>query len=428
MPYGTFTDLESEHDTIVEFDTSRMQLERYLLQCGLWSRRPQDGAENTHFVLSPCALRLSRETQRELQVLSQRTYAALRELNGTLVACARGEEADARGKRNQALLLKLAKLGSRSLTTPEFWASRGEPPALPPAIKVDLIRREDGRYRIAEVDVYNPRGFGYLALLDGMAPEGAPRYPGIGKFAEILREQASEPDPVWFIIVSEYERYYEPAFRILAEALGRRGISACIVRERELAENEHALRVMTHAIIIPESLHKYPQVRERLLERFSCGCLTLLYPPSAYLGSKAFLPMISEHKKMNRHVPKSKLVSRQLDPLPLMGDAPLVIKGTVSSGMKEVFLSSEDPVRFLKALRSARTGKTPRWIVQEEVPQRPFDVSVFNEHGAREVQKHFIRLTAYITEDGVLGAEVTGRPSKMVHGAKDCIQIPCVLG
>ena len=104
----------------------------------------------------------------------------------------------------------------------------------------------------------------------------------------------------------------------------------------------------------------------------------------------------------------------------------MILKGVVSSGMKQIIFSDREPGRFLEMLAQAGNYKAPAWILQQQVQPVPLPVLVFDETGARIEEKHYLRVTAYITADGVLGVDVTGRKNPMVHGAKDCIQIPVV--
>jgi hypothetical protein len=403
-------------DPIVDLGLNHSAIEAYLLRTGLWTQRPYNGVENTHYILSPCAYRLSSGEQDDLRQLAIRTFAALRRTNERIIECARATKPD----RAQARLAKIAKVSSRSLAPP----ADGLP--VPPVLKVDLMRHTDGRYLIAEVDAYNPRGFGYLALLEGMVPEGASGFPGIQRLASMMREAEMSPDAEWFIVISDFERYYDRAFRIFASAMTQHGVRTRIVWDSELYSMRSLFDSMTHAVIIPESLDKYPDVRDRLLSKYRSGELTLFYPPVAYLGSKALLPFLAQERKMPRYLPRCGLVSKTEDPIPRL-ESDLVLKGTVSSGMKQVVFSDLEPKRFLQTFRAARATRLPGWIMQEQVPQRRSPVVVFNRNGEAGVLSYYFRLTAYITQDGVLGAGVTGREDKRVHGAPDCIQLPCIL-
>lgn len=70
----------------------------------------------------------------------------------------------------------------------------------------------------------------------------------------------------------------------------------------------------------------------------------------------------------------------------------------------------------------------PNCILQKQVPQVGVPIAVFGDDGARVVQDYYLRIIAYVTADGILDVEVTGRPDRKVHGAPDCIQIPTIFG
>ena len=60
------------------------------------------------------------------------------------------------------------------------------------------------------------------------------------------------------------------------------------------------------------------------------------------------------------------------------------------------------------------------------IEQRSYPIKIFSEKGM-EIKNYYLRITAQITRDGILGLDITGRPDKLVHGAPDCIQLPAIL-
>ena len=386
----------------IDLGLSVRDVQQYLVGCGYWGTETLR-ARNA-CTLTPCALALSRDALNGLDQLARQTYAALASTQQRIHALA-----TARSLTNaDAAFVKLARRAARDLLAP------GECELVPPVVKLDCVIT-DGSFKVVEVDAYNPRGYGYLALLNALVPTGKRAGGGIAELAKRMRAQS---DGAWRFLVPEYERYYEPGYRILCAALAAEGIDAICVRESELVDGAD-LDMAT--FVIPDTLHELPALRTALMGRYREGCLTTFYPPCAYLGTKALLPTIAA--EASGYVPKTALVSRMHDPRAAFSGETL-LKGVVSSGMKQVLFSDEDGDAFERAYLDARQQKTPQWVIQEAVSQAPIPVTVFGEDGARRVAPYYLRVIAYATRDGLLGAEVTGRPDRRVHGAPDCVQMP----
>ncbi len=400
----------------VDLGISREHLDSYLDAAGYW-----EGAERRRrnaYVLSPSAYVISREQQVQLDRLSKTTHRAVRTLSTYLSQLA--------GERSlpnaEAQFLSLARTGFRGLLTPGDIAGN-----TPPVIKVDLVQDARGVYQIAEVDAYNPRGFGYMALLDGTVPVSYKRSgPGVDAVAEMMikREQG---EPEWIIIVSDQERFYKPAFEVFRSALARKGVYAKLVDETDIVRAVSGAGIQ-NVFVIPETLNQNVDGRAYLLDRYKKGGLQTFYPPAAYLGSKAFLPYLSTCEGMEEFIPSCSLVSRKVDPLAICNGYPSVLKGVMSSGMKQVIFSDADPELHASKLAEARTLKRPSWILQKLVAQKPVPIVVFDDAAGLTQRDYYLRITAYIAETGLIGAEVTGRTDPKVHGAPDCIQIPAIIG
>lgn len=398
---------------------TRADLDTYLVESGYWGNAER--RRRHAYVLSPSAYLLSLKQKGDIHRLARSTYAAVRKLNDRLVTLARP---GTHLSHEDAAFVKLGTMASRALLRPVDGESR-----IPPVIKVDIIQNSEGRYFIAEVDVYNPRGFGYAALLEESLPPTlmTSRFPGIAGLLEIF-EASQHKDVEWHVLVSEFERYYGTAFEVLARSFGKRGTTLRIVSEEDVARGRVRFSGTSTAMLaIPESLHAYPKTRDYLLDLYRAKTLHTLYPPLAYLGSKAFLPYLRGCVGMEEFIPPTVLVGEKHKNALPNPDSPAVLKAAVSSGMKGVFFSDLDSVEFLSTLERVRKSKNTSWILQEQVPQESVPVTVFTSEGKRTVGDYFLRITAYVSEHGVVDAEVTGRPDRKVHGAPDCIQLPVIL-
>lgn len=398
---------------IVDLGHKRDALDSYLATSGYWGTT--EDRERYNYVLSPCAYGITQRQQQDLERLGRTLFRAVEDLNQKLCTIGSGKGPST---HDEGRLFRLANTAARSLLRPTDGELR-----IPPILKVDLVQDREGRYFVVEADAYNPRGLGYIALLEGTVPEQYARYPGVRGVVERLQSL-----PRWSLIVSEFERYYETPFRIFAQAATKLGVPVSIVREHELALG--GLDLLHEGVVtIPESLDQHPHVRDLLLHARTDGRIETFFPPVAYLGSKAFLPTLRLYPGMDEFIPPSRLVGKKTgrsDEGIDFGKS-LVLKAAVSSGLKKVFFSDLDGMQFETALAAAMGQKTPGWILQEQVQQEAVPVPVFDSLGARTTVDYFLRITAYICAEEVLYVEVTGRPDRKVHGAPDCIQIPTVL-
>ncbi len=406
-------------DQFVNLGLSRRTLEDYLTSTGYWAgiNRTRQG-----YTLSPMAYVVSKRQQEHLAQLGRSIYAAVDSLNSRIRSMA-GRHLD----HQTAAFRRLALSGVRGLMGPDEACSR-----IPPVMKVDLVQDIGGLYRAAEVDVYNPRGYAYMALLEGYVPEEfkAHRYAGMNGLVKLLRAEGYVDEDELILLRSEFERFYDPSFRVLCDAFRTQGIANCrVATEGEFAEYLKAgvLYVDGSWIFnIPESLFEHPQVALELMDRYKKGKLRTFYPPKSYLGSKGFLPFLREHGAAP-FIPKAALVTKKLDPRANgMGDVKTVLKGTMSSGHKKVIFSDLHPDRFEETYAQARRHPTAQWVLQEQVAQQAQRVSVFSDTGELVSGDYYLRLTAYITRDEIIDVEVTGLPRPLVSGAPDCIQIPCI--
>ena len=403
------------HYQTTDLGFGREHLEAYLARCGYWGN--WELRRRNAYVLSPCAYVLSRAQEADIRRLGCATYAAVRTLSHHLCELARKRHPT----HEEAALLLFANRASRDLLSPCDGLTH-----IPPLFKVDLVANPEGRFHIVEADVYNPRGFGYATLLEESLFDVADvrRFSGIAGLFDILRARNVQGAPL-YVLVSEFERYYEPGFRILCDALVRRGIDARLVREKDLADGSSISDGVS--LCIPDSLDR--TIRDTLIAQYRQGTLRTIYPPCAYLGSKAFLPFLREQDGMGEFIPPTALVSKKCEGWQSLRDSglPLVLKAHVSSGMKGVYFSDLDESAFGWQLAQAQEIKRAAWILQQQVPQVPTPIVVFDVQGVRRVENYYLRVVAYVTADGVLDVEVTGRPDRKVHGAPDCIQLPVIL-
>lgn len=397
----------------VDLGLSKDDLESYLRTTGYWK---DEGMKRRYlYHLSPSALLINSREREALERLATTTYAATAAIAGRIADIGMKKSPSS---HDEGRLVSLARRASRGLLLPEDGVRD-----IPPVIKVDMVRDPAGRYGIAEVDVFNPRGLGFVALLEGTVPleMRANRFPGMQGVAGLLNGSHG-------VLVSEFERFYEPSFRVYADMMRERfGVDVRMLRPSDFAPGGAGLAEDT-LLTIPDTLDADPTVRDSLMGKYREGALRAFFPPSSYLGSKGLLPYLRAHPGMEEFIPPTTLVGRKCGNLghDIDETKPLVLKATVSSGLKKVVFSDIDP-SFSALLENARLQRNPSWILQEQIEQEPLPVVVFDDDGQRQTRDYYLRVTAYVAASGIVDVEVTGRPDRKVHGAPDCIMVPVLV-
>lgn len=116
--------------------------------------------------------------------------------------------------------------------------------ALPGIIRPDILITDDG-FVITELDSV-PGGFGHLDCLSAAYEDAGFELVGSGRgirdrFAAMLKEHTSAPDPVIAVVVSDESIDYLPEMTYLARELREVGLRAYTVRPREVIFTEDGL-------------------------------------------------------------------------------------------------------------------------------------------------------------------------------------------
>ena len=237
----------------ISLGLSREHLQAYLEATGYWGTA--ELRRRNAYVLSPSAYVLSPRQKTQLDRLSQATFGAVCRLSGHLSKLA-GEHSLT---NPDAQFLSLARTGLRGLPSPAEIAG-----AAPPLLIVDLVQDEEGKFFIAEADAYNPRGFGYMALLDGSMPNSLKRSGRIAAVADLMRKQE---------VCTAAECHHRfgagtllwPAFEVF-RAYSPGTMSRPDSRRGGMTKNSSTEAI--HVFVIPETLNRSTEGREHLLDRF----------------------------------------------------------------------------------------------------------------------------------------------------------------
>lgn len=417
-------------ENIVDTGVENNDLVQYFEQSGYWNTPERKMRHSC--VLSPCAYVIRRGQSDQLNHMARSVYAAVQGLEDLLRELARKRAVS----NGEARFLKLARGASHGLPKPGEHAAND----IPPIVKVDMVEDAQGIYRVVEIDAYNPRALGTMALLDGIwSPYisiSSKRTLDVAKgLRDIMsRMGAAGGEQQWDFLLPEHERYYQAAYEVLRTRVEGAGTQTRLVWESEAAANPRSIvdaGSIPHLFLIPERMDRYPEVRSRLCADYRRGEVKLIYPPKPYLGCKAFLPWLARQPGMNEIIPATAVLQGnshgQLDFSSLPTSEVMVLKPANSSGAKHIIFSDADPTQFSAICKAEIGRRTPEWIVQEQVEQHPVPLIVFDDRRGEIVRPYYFRFTAYITCRGLLGMKATARPGRLVHGAPDCAHIPALF-
>lgn len=393
---------------------SRRDLENYLIRVGYWDTAHK---RIRHMcILSPMAYILREETA--LTATARAIHAAVQKLEDELIALSRAKQPG----REAAQWLGCAKTASGGLLYP----GQAFTPGIPPILKVDMVRDREGRWHVVEVDSYNARALGTIALCDWLLEQcGLAPYASIGD--NLVRCLGGETSLT--VVVSAKEGYYRTSFELVRLALEQRGVRVRLITEQEIAMNPTIFAGSAKPqalLVIPDNLHRHPTARHVLLSAYREGRIALVYPPKPYLGSKAFLPFLASQEGVLGSIPPTALLVgtlEQCDFSPCPVGKRVLLKPVTSSGSKGI-VEQDDTEAFYRTINESRGAKNPLWVAQEEIEQGSVPITVFTDDDRKTDLMFNLRLTMYVSAEGIAGIKMTGREHKIVHGAADCVQLP----
>lgn len=397
--------------------------------------------QNHNFLLSPESYRASRRNIDDLNRMGQALQACLAGI-GRIAAI---------GGDNQFSPQKSAlNWVYRALWTGSPHSFRENqtvnPSSTPLILKVDLVPARSGQNFIVEIDGYNERAMGYSILtarLRDVVNPKAEKLPGVATtLAEEIRTRSKLDEAV--LIYSNIERFYYPEFRILAESLGKLGVTLHLADETEVEIKDKQICVNGKAIVADlfvyhPFLYFNVELDEWLKSSYKEKRISFLIPPKPFFGSKAVMALLRNDEKdielesilrtfvpsdaleeIRTHIPPTYLLHRKhpfKDTLSAQG----VLKKTVSSGAKGICFSGAP--EFRDTLDRA-FAENYVYVLQEEVELEQQRIRYF-PHGSEtaETADCFVRVTAhFIGARGKLAdLTITATRDKLVHGGTNSI-------
>jgi hypothetical protein len=398
-------------------------------ETGFWDEKNPN--ENYRYVLSDDNFLLTERYKKQLNEIGKSIVSYL-DLNERLA----GVLEKSQGQREFALLSHIIKKGNDGL--PQVFKNAKSVPIC----KVDIMINKNDELKIAEIDAYNPRGLAYMMMLRDIYTSCVDvqhkMFPGVTKY---LSENLSG-DTAW--IYTEKERYYGRVIQVASEIL-KREKTDLFPKMSSKVNGE----IKMNQMILPFGMNQQGEleIKKGMLDLYNSQPEKFFYPLTPWLGSKGLLGIFSNPTSNNiinlltsemeeetlllkKYLPETVLVGKRFKNdvrLFLEKHKFSVLKEHIASGMKGVWMPNNP--NFNQNMVIAESAKWSNFVLQEFVDQKNFSLKYFNEKGQYEVRDDwYVRLIAYVSNTGeIIDAEITARPEPDVHGAKDCLQIPCVF-
>lgn len=437
--------------TLKSRSRERRILEAVMEESGFW----QGEQRFTHgFLLSPSVFTLSTDQQGQLAAIASALDQCLTGLaKMAAVAC------DPRQGQTICwqMLGRIFRTGIPSFYHPLQVAYPEQTPAI---CKVDLLEDVEGHFWIVEIDAHNKHGLGYSVLARRLkmalhAHQGRD-YLGV---AELLaKATAAKGSRKLAVIYANQERFYRPELLFLAQELAAYKVKLEVVNEIEWSKRRRLPKLL---LDFPEYHHNQP-LRNALASAYLAGQVSFVIPPKPCLGSKALLailrndgmtgicqkvrkqpPTLVKDEELEailnsfigaeaiatirRYITPTFLVSKRLGRIwagpetwmNLAKSGAYVLKGVVSSGMKQVYFPED--FRYWEQLQDS-SGSFYHSVLQQEVVQTTRVFGYWSGENYAEAP-FYSRVTLSVSQGEVADVITTSRQDKRAHGAKDCLQL-----
>lgn len=419
------------------------RLQKTVFASGLWD----GGEDNKKFLLSPSVYELPISAASELEILGQsvkKCFAGLNSIAANMNNPKLGHDPEWR------LIRAALSNGVSKIFTPLQQLNPEEDSLI---TKIDLMEDLDGKFLIAEIDGYNPRGMGYSTLAARLAKVASPaeRLPGVA--ACLASALKSKGVTSFTFLYADHERFYLSEFKIFQAEMKMLGVSVHLASELEFCFD----RTPETLFVVFPQLNKNIALAKELAARYQAGLISFLIPPKPYLGSKSVLAILKNQDRneelesvlkqyidgdalnyLRHYIPETYLVGKQngkmrgKNSLNLCGwekalsknPTNFVLKRSVSSGMKGVFFSHHPG--YEKALQEAGNSQG-HFVIQREVKQLTRNFEYFVSPQEIGTGKWHTRVTAHIIGNQLADIVTTARQDRQVHGAPDCLQLGTIL-
>ena len=323
-----------------------------------------------------------------------------------------------------------------------------------PLCKVDVMIDTSNRLKIAEIDAYNPRGIAFAAFIKD-AYKGYTDHSFFSGAEKTLAEEVLKKEYsklVW--LYAHHERFYEVVFEQLKRIMFEKYSIEIIPYDTDMfLVSKHMDETMF--TMIPWGMRTLKEVmvaQPTLVFLYEQNPERFLYSPTPFLGNKALMGFVSNGglnvemeeflmkyygeknlSLLRKYIPETVLIGRRFRKdleIFLKSRQASVLKANISSGLKGVWVyDSIDDLNMNSKIQSFMQEKKPNYTLQEYIEQKKFLLESYSgKNNTLKEDDWYLRMTLQVDSNGVVvDAEITGRKTPDVHGAVDCIQIPCVF-
>gem|GEM_PF-1247892 len=290
--------------------------------------------------------------------------------------------------------------------------------SFPQSIKVDLVKGQDGKMYIVEIDTVNTHGLGYGKILRSMC-DFLSTPPGQENFQPEGTERILNHSPLE-VIVPFNDRFHE----------GEWAATSSLIETLTFHRENDVKPEMFKGKTILDIHHKLkPRFQEELVEMFLRGELDILVHPKDQLGSKNVLPLAwhpetseellaedgmtkDELSFIKKHLPESLFVTKKTK-LDDFSDEDWLLKDVNSNAMKGVV----SPSRF-----DPRKLGNCNVILQRKIPQMKLKFDFFDKEEGFSSEHLFSRYIVYFGADGTpLECLYTATPEELTHGGINAV-------
>lgn len=300
----------------------------------------------------------------------------------------------------------------------------------PPVTMIDAMITADGEVKIAEVDVVNPRGLGYLALYDLIYGNdiAAPALRAIVSDAEQHGNKFS-------LLCGTMQGFYLPYYQLLQTYLSTKGVDCEVVAEKDIKFGSPMVPKVGSDQWAPGRLLDFPQLKKAtkksygplakwLVDKYGSDDISFLYPPQPHLSSKLLLAAAYDEGIFGDNLPTTRLHRSVESAQDALASGKYCVKAAISSGMKGLWLPYS---------QIADSVKGP--VITQELVDNQMTFEITHATGGSPgwaLGKFAARLSLFVGADGtLLASDVTAQPFegkvKGIHGNPDCVLIPVTI-
>lgn len=334
--------------------------------------------------------------------------------------------------------------------------------------RLDLVKvaepGENPSFQIVEVEGDKTHAFGYATfpkLIRNIFSNEQNKLGIVEAFkTELESREIDLYEPV-ILFLNRSEAFYQKELTAFSKVAKDFGINLCVTTEGDvrLAQDKIVIgstgvcgRILVNIpVLTPRGAYGTGINTKELLRLYTDQKIHVLIPPFRFLGSKGLLGIFKNSLKdsqleellektfsretlddLRPFVPETinvtKANKKKVLELLSKDSENWVIKEVSTSGMRGVSLPSTDREKRERMLEQIKTNPF-NFIIQKKVEQEKKLFTFVEPEKLGEIKQSemFMRISPFITRNGVCEVGLTAREAPSVHGATDSIQIPVIF-